>query len=67
MIPLKYKTDGFHIAIAAVNDLDMIVSMNFQHIVKHKTKLATNSINVLHGYCAVEIYNPMKVVANEDN
>ena len=67
VIPLKYKTDGLHIAVAAVNGLDMIASMNFQHIVKRKTKLATGSINVLHGYRAVEIYTPMEVVENESD
>ena len=41
IIPEKFRTDGLHIAIATVNDLDMIVSMNFQHIVKRKTILAT--------------------------
>ncbi|MDR2180463.1 MAG: hypothetical protein LBP21_09155 [Synergistaceae bacterium] len=65
IIPLKYRTDGLHIAIAAVNDLDMIISMNFQHIVKRKTKLVTGSINALNGYRAVEISNPMEVIENE--
>ncbi|MDR1322746.1 MAG: hypothetical protein LBK56_15220, partial [Gracilibacteraceae bacterium] len=41
IIPAKYWTDGLHIAIAAVNNLDMIISMNFQHIVKRKTKIMT--------------------------
>jgi len=65
IIPVKYRTDGLHIATAAVNDLDMIISMNFQHIVKRKTKLATGSINVINGYRAVEILNPMEVIENE--
>jgi len=39
--------------------------MNFQHIVKRKTKLATISINAINGYRAVEIFNPMEVVENE--
>ena len=38
VIPQKYRTDGVHIAVAAVNDLDMIISLNFQHIVKRKQK-----------------------------
>ena len=66
VIPLKFRTDGIHIAIASVNDLDMVVSMNFQHIVKRKTKIATGSINALKGYRAVEIYNPMEVVEDEN-
>jgi DNA-binding transcriptional regulator YbjK len=67
IIPQKYRTDGLHIAIATVNDLDMIISMNFKHIVKRKTKIGTGSINTLNGYRAVEIYTPMEVVENEIN
>jgi hypothetical protein len=65
IIPHKYRTDGLHIAIATVNDLDMIISMNFQHIVKRKTKIGTGNINALNGYRAVEIYTPMEVVEDE--
>jgi len=67
VIPQKYRTDGLHIAVAAVNNLDMIISMNFQHIVKRKTKLATGSINAINGYHAIEIFNPMEVVENEND
>ena len=67
IIPEKYLTDGLHIAVATVNDLDMIISMNFQHIVKRKTKIGTGSINALSGYRAVEIYSPMEVVENEND
>lgn len=62
IIPIRYRTDGVHIAVAAINDLDMIVSMNFQHIVKRKTKIGTGNINALNGYRTVEIYSPMEVI-----
>jgi len=61
VIPVKYRTDGIHIAVAAVNELDMIISMNFRHIVKRKTKLGTANSNTLNGYHAIEIYSPMEV------
>ena len=61
IIPTNYRMDGLHIAITAVNDLDMIISMNFQHIVKRKTKKMTAAINSINGYRAVEIYSPMEV------
>jgi len=61
VIPKNYRTDGLHIAIAAVNDLDMIISMNFEHIVKRKTIKMTAAINSINGYRAVEIYSPMEV------
>ncbi|MCL2342603.1 MAG: hypothetical protein FWC62_01700 [Firmicutes bacterium] len=62
LIPEKYRTDGLHIAMAAVSDLDIIISLNFQHIVKRKTKLETSALNALNGYRAVEILTPMEVV-----
>jgi hypothetical protein len=67
IIPLKYRTDGVHIAVAAVNDLDLIISMNFQHIVKRKTKIGTGNINALNGYRSVEICTPVEVndIGNE--
>jgi hypothetical protein len=67
VIPQRFRTDGLHIAIAAVNDLDMIISMNFQHIVKRKTVKMTGHINTMNGYHAVEIYSPMEVVDYENN
>ena len=67
VIPQKYRADGLHLAIATVNDLDMIVSMNFKHIVKRKTILATGKINNMNGYRAIEIYSPMEVVESESD
>ena len=67
IIPQKYRTDGLHIAIATVNELDMIISMNFKHIVKRRTILATGKINNLNGYRAIEIYSPMEVVEDEND
>ena len=66
VIPQKYRTDGLHIAICAVNDLDMIISMNFQHIVKRKTIKMTGHINTMNGYRAIEIYSPMEVIEYEN-
>ena len=65
IIPLKYRMDGVHIAVAAVNDLHMIISMNFEHIVKRKTKIETGNINISNGYRVVEIYTPMEINDNE--
>lgn len=65
LVPLKYHTDAVHIAVAVVNTLDMIVSMNFQHIVKRKTRLGVSLINSLNGYRSVEICTPMEVIDNE--
>jgi hypothetical protein len=45
----------------------MIISMNFQHIVKRKTERMTAAINILNGYRAVDICNPMEVSESESD
>lgn len=65
IIPIKYEDDAFHIAVASVNDLDAIISWNFKHIVKLKTKKEVSGINLLMGYKEIEIYSPMEVVDND--
>jgi len=66
VIPQKYRSDALHIAAASVHDLDMLISMNFQHIVKRKTILATGTINALNGFRAIEINSPMEIIENEN-
>ncbi len=62
IIPEKYRNDAIHIAVAVVNDLDVIVSWNLQHIVKLKTKLGVEGINRLLGYKVIEIATPEEVL-----
>jgi len=64
IIPVKYRDDALHIAVASVNNMDVIVSWNFQHIVKVKTKREVTGINALLGYKEIEIYSPLEVVEN---
>ena len=61
VIPARYRLDGVHIAMAAVSNLDCIVSLNFHHINKLKTKTATEIINRMKGYCSPYICTPMEV------
>jgi hypothetical protein len=65
IIPVKYKTDALHIAAATINELDIIVSWNFEHIVKRKTIIMTESVNLRYGYKRIEIYHPSAVIENE--
>ncbi|MDR0791485.1 MAG: hypothetical protein LBE47_02985 [Methanomassiliicoccaceae archaeon] len=64
IIPVKYGTDALHIASATVNDLDVIVSWNFRHIVKRKTVIMTESVNLRNGYKKIGIYSPTEVIEN---
>jgi hypothetical protein len=65
IVPLKFRIDGIHIAMAALNDMDCIVSLNFHHINKLKTKMATEIINRMKGYNNPFIFTPMEVVEYE--
>ena len=66
VIPERYLFDGLHIAIASVHELDCILSFNFQHINKLKTKRMTAQVNQNAGYKGITICTPMEVLDYEE-
>jgi hypothetical protein len=66
VIPSKYMYDALHIGIASANDLEYILTMNFKHINKLKTKTMTSNINIRKGYRPITIASPMEVIENYD-
>jgi predicted nucleic acid-binding protein len=64
IIPGKYATDAQHIAVATANNLDIITSWNFKHIVKLKTIVQTEVINMREGYRRMLICSPTEVIEN---
>jgi len=62
IIPEKYRDDALHISVAIVNNLDILISWNFQHIVKVKTRVEVNAISRLMNYHEIEICSPEEVV-----
>ena len=65
IIPAKYQYDGLHIAYATVYDMDYILSLNFKHINRLKTKIMTNLINIREGYKQIIVVSPMEVIGDE--
>jgi len=65
IIPKKFRIDGIHIAMAAIYDMDCIVSLNFHHINKLKTKITTEVIHRMKGYNNPFICTPMEVIDYE--
>jgi predicted nucleic acid-binding protein len=61
IIPKKYFADALHIAIAASYNIPVLVSWNFEHMVKVKTKLEVIRINRQQGYPIIEISSPREV------
>ena len=62
IIPAKYEFDALHIAVASVYELDCVLSFNYRHINKLKTKRMTEAINLNEGYKAITICTPMEVL-----
>jgi predicted nucleic acid-binding protein len=64
IIPSKYRDDALHIAVATIAEMNIILSWNFQHIVKLKTRNMVNAINLREGYRTIEICSPREVIEN---
>jgi predicted nucleic acid-binding protein len=64
LIPEKYQEDAFHLAFALIHSIDYVVSWNFKHIVKPKTKKAVKIIALKEGFKEIEIITPEEVAAN---
>ena len=67
IIPKRYGADALHIAAASVAGMDLIVSLNFRHIVKHRTIIQAEVINAREGFRRVFIHTPAEVINYEEN
>lgn len=61
IIPQVYEADAMHIAIATFYNVDILVSWNFEHMVKYETKVGVNKINRKLKYPRIEILSPEEV------
>lgn len=61
VIPRKYENDALQIALASVYSIDYLVSWNFEHMVKVKTRRMVNLINQKYGYKSIEIIAPFEL------
>jgi predicted nucleic acid-binding protein len=64
IIPMTHRDDALHVAICTVNNLDVLVSWNFKHLVKHKTRMEVFGVNTMMGYKIIDICSPKEVVEN---
>ncbi len=58
VFPSKYLSDAMHVALATVGGIRNLVSWNFHHLVKLRTRREVNLVNALKGYMPVEILAP---------
>jgi hypothetical protein len=57
-LPPKSREDAAHIAIASVNDCDIILSWNFKHIVNLRAMTAVEGVNFKKRYKNIRILSP---------
>ena len=58
IIPKEYINDALLIATASVNNLDILISWNFKHMVNLRVKSKVNAINILYNLSPIEILTP---------
>ena len=62
IIPSSHLYDSIHIAIASMHELDAIVSYNFHHINRDKTRNLTSLVNSAEGYTPIAICTAEEVL-----
>lgn len=60
-MPEKYDKDALHIAIATVDNIDIVASWNFEHMVNVETRHKVNGVNLINGYSEIEISSPYEL------
>jgi hypothetical protein len=65
-LPPKSKEDAAHIAIASVNDCDIILSWNFKHIVNLRAMTAVEDVNIKKRYKNIRILSPGMLSGDEE-
>jgi len=58
----SYSEDAYHISIAITNDMDFLLSWNFRHIVRKKTKDIVRMICTLRNLRQIEILTPAELL-----
>jgi len=58
--------DCYHIAMATINNVDVLASWNFKHIVNLKRIKGYNAVNLKSGYNLLEIRNPKDLIDYEN-
>lgn len=61
IFPEKYVDDAIHVATASFYEISYLISWNYEHLVKVKTRKIVNSVNILDGFKAIEIVSPLEL------
>ncbi|HPO62244.1 MAG TPA: PIN domain protein [Candidatus Kapabacteria bacterium] len=59
------RNDCFHIALATINNVDVLVSWNFKHLVNVLKIRGYNAVNIKNGYKPIDIRSPKELINYE--
>lgn len=62
IISPTYADDARHVAIATINNMDAVISWNYDHLVSLSKVKKINVVNEVMGYKHIEIVTPREVV-----
>ena len=58
----SYSEDAYHVAVAIINEMDFLLSWNFRHLVRKKTKDIVRMITTLNNLRQIEILTPAELL-----
>jgi predicted nucleic acid-binding protein len=61
VFPRPARADAVHVAVATVHGVGILVSWNFRHMVRLRTRQLLAAINPLLGYPVLQIVSPLEV------
>lgn len=63
----KFQDDARHVAACTVHGIGLLVSWNFKHLVNVRREAGFNGVNLLNGYPAIRIVNPLELIYEPEN
>ena len=61
VVPRRYFADAIHIAAAVMCKADILVTWNYRHLVRRRTRLLVNYVNDKFGFRPIEILAPPEI------
>jgi predicted nucleic acid-binding protein len=64
-IPAEYPEDALHVALAAVNGIDVLITWNFAHLNNPFTRMMVRQIVENEGYACPEVCSPEELLETD--
>jgi len=61
-VPDSYPADAMHIAVASVNGMDYLLSWNFRHLVRRRTRDVVDMVNTMRSMRHISIATPAELL-----